>query len=228
MTIRNFIKKYRHKTKQGLTSIELVVVFGIFAALATSVLFSYRDFNTNIKLSNLTQDIALQIRQAQNKSVSGQSPQLFNGQEPPALTWAPSYGVYFSRDEDLNNQFVLFFDRNTQAISDPQEFDFGDKRIPNIDISCSQTDTDSECYDLIQITSGEKIDSICFDEFTYGVCDSADDAHIVFVRPLQRAYLSHSGMPEGEFKSDVSIYLESPTGSKSVVRVTATGQIIVE
>ena len=60
-----------HKEQAGLTSIELVVVFGIFAALASSILFNYRDFSSNITLQNLAQDVALQIRQAQNRSVSG-------------------------------------------------------------------------------------------------------------------------------------------------------------
>jgi|GEM_PF-1553131 len=217
-----------HNKKEGLTTIELVVVFAIFAALSTSILFSYREFSTNIKLQNLAQDIALQIRQSQNRSVSGSYPALAEIQEPPATSWAPSYGLHFSKDELSNNRFVLFFDRNTQAISDPQDFNYGDKQISEQDLDCNPGNSDSECLDIIQINTGEVVDSICLDEFTYGTCTSVDDIHIVFVRPLNRAYISYTGMPGNLFISDVSIYIRSLSGLLAVVRVTATGQIIVE
>lgn len=214
--------------KKGMTSIELVVVFSIFAALAATVLFNYREFSTNIKLQNLTQDIALQIRQAQNRSVSGSYPNLDSAQEPPATNWTPSYGLYFSTEQGLNDRFVLFFDRNTSAVTDPQPFDFGDRKIPEGDIDCDSTDTDSECLDIIRITTGETISAICVDEFTYGDCFEVDDVHVVFSRPLNRAYMSYTGMTDDVFVSDVSIYFTSQSGISSVVRVTATGQIIVE
>lgn len=214
--------------KQGMTSIELVVVFSIFAALTATMLFSYREFSTNIKLQNLSQDIALQIRQAQNRSVSGSFPLLVEGQEPPLINWVPSYGLYFSKQEDVNNRFVLFFDRNSAAVANPEPFNFGDRQISAGDIQCSPSNTESECLDIIQITTGERIVDICIDEFSYGECFSVDDIFIVFSRPLNRAYISYTNMPEDDFISDVSIYIESPTGSRAVVRVTSTGQIIVE
>lgn len=223
----NFLSlKKTHKI--GMTTIELVVVFSIFAALAATVLFNYREFSTNIKIQNLTQDIALQIRQAQNRSVSGSYPNLGSAQEPPATNWAPSYGLYFSTEPGLNERLVLFFDRNTSAVADPQPFDFGDRQIPEGDIDCDSTDTDSECLDIIQITTGETISAICVDEFTYGDCFEVDDIHIVFSRPLNRAYMSFTGMTDDVFISDVSVYFTSQSGVSSVVRVTATGQIIVE
>lgn len=225
-------KKHHTNTIQGLTSIELVVVFSIFAALATSVLFSYREFTSNIRLQNLSQDIALQIRQIQNLSVSGSYPALVSGQVPPTGSWAPSFGMYVSTDPEQNKNIVLFFDRNTEAISNPEEFDFGDRQIPSSDIDCNLSDIESECLDIIQITGGEFISEIVLDEFSYDQpYDSVDDLHIVFVRPLNRAYLSYTGMDDDneEYQiSDASIYLESPDGKRSVVRITATGQIIVE
>jgi type II secretory pathway pseudopilin PulG len=221
-----FLKK--DTLKRGMTSIELVVVFSIFAALATTVLFNYREFSTNIKLQNLTQDIALQIRQAQNRSVSGSYPNLAGAQTPPDTNWTPSYGLYFSTEEIMNDKFILFFDRNSSAVINPEPFTFGNRQILPSDIDCDSTDVNSECLDTIQITTGEKISAICLDEFTYGDCIPSDDIHIVFSRPLNRAYISYTDMTEDVFISDVSIYLTSPQGMTSVVRVTATGQIIVE
>ncbi len=227
----SFLKTQPEITKQGMTTIELVVVFGIFAALATSVLFSYREFSTNIKLQNLAQDIALQIRLAQTRAVSGSYPELEPLQVAPDPNWAPSYGLYFSKDEGLNDRFALFFDKNTAAVSNPEYFNLGNKQILMGDVDCDVTDINSECLDVIQITSGEVIDSICLDEFSYGTCSSVDDVHIVFARPLNRAYISYGEAGDNEqpiFFSDASIYLRSPGGNLAVVRVTATGQIIVE
>lgn len=230
--MKSYFKKLQ---KIGMTSIELVVVFSIFAALAATVLFSYREFSSNIKLKNLTQDIALQIRQAQNRSVSGLYPSLSNGQTAPPPFWAPSYGLYFSKTEDFKDRFVLFFDRNGEASTAP--IYFGNKLLDSNDISSlldsndisSCGNGDSECLDVIQITTGEYVDDICIDQFTYGgECQSVEDVHIVFLRPLNRAYISYTEMPENVVVSDVSIYIRSATNVPSVIRVTATGQIIVE
>lgn len=214
-----------HKEQAGLTSIELVVVFGIFAALASSVLFNYRDFSSNITLQNLAQDVALQIRQAQNRSVSGASPNLQAGQNPPPPSWAPSYGWYFSSDADVNNRLISFYDFNTAAVSNPAPENMGDRQLGDTDCTF---DTDSECLDIIEITGGEFIQQICFNEMTSGDCDLVSDVHIVFARPLNRAYISSSSSGADDFVSDVSVYLESPNESRVRIIVTATGQIIVE
>jgi len=206
--------------KSGMTTIELVVVFGIFASLATTVLFSYREFSSNVKLQNLTQDIALQIREAQSRSVSGKYPPI--GQ--PSLNWAPSYGLYFSTDGDFESKFALFFDDNAEAISPP--LFLGDKQVTVIggEVQCVG---DPECLDIIQMTGGEKVSKICLNQFTSGVCSEVPDVHIVFMRPHNRANISTSASI-GQFESDVSIEITSATGNQSVVRVTAAGQIIVE
>lgn len=214
------IIKIIHLNKQGLTSIELVVVFAIFAALASSVLFGYREFSTNIKLQNLAQDVALQVRQAQNRAVSGSFPPLGDQQVGPSFNWAPSYGIYFSRDVDENQQFQLFFDDNQAAVFDP--IILGNKTM---DGECDGN-PESECLDVVQITGGEIIDSICLNEVTTGVCESVDDVYITFTRPLNRATILSGNINSPA--SDVSIYLSSNTEHPAVVRVMAAGQIIVE
>lgn len=221
-----FLFRRFHKEKKGLTSIELVVVFGIFAALASSVLFNYRQFSSNIKLQNLAQDIALQIRQAQNKSISGSSPSLFPGQNPPPPVWTPSYGLYFSKEEDQNRRFLSFYDFNTSAVSDAPEESFGDRQLN--DTECSLSNPSSECLDAIQITTGEFIESICINEIAYGDCGAVSDVHIVFERPLNRAYFFSEMADENTFISDVSLYVQSPSDSRVRISITATGQIIID
>lgn len=219
-----------HNDIRGLTSIELVVVFAIFATLATATLFNYREFSSNIKLKNLAQDIALQIRQTQNRSVSGSTPNLSPDQTPPPINWTPSYGLYFSKDVNENDRFISFYDYNTSAIADPQVQNLGDKQLDDTECNGNQ---DDQCLDVIQITTGEFIESICLNEISYGVCEAVPDVHIVFVRPLNRAYISTSDQQLDEFGqpifiSDVVIRLESPNGRQASIGITSTGQIIVD
>lgn len=221
----NFFSRL-HKENSGLTSIELVVVFGIFAALASSVLFNYRQFSSNIGLQNLAQDIALQVRQAQNRSVSGSTPNLFPGQNPPPAEWAPSYGLYFSKNEGENNRFISFYDYNTSAVSNPSPENFGDRQLG--DTSCNFSDPSSECLDVIEMTGGEFVESICINEMTTGTCGAVTDVHIVFSRPLNRAYFFSELANENTFISDVSLYLQSPNDSRVRITVTATGQIVID
>lgn len=228
LTVKQLKKTYT-SFKKGMTSIELVVVFGIFAALAGTILFNYRGFQNTISLHNVTQDIALLVREAQNKSVSGSIPILPGEWEPLSSNWAPSYGVYMSRDENLHKNITLFFDRNSMAVTNPQSQNFGDWQIDTQDISCPSGNASSECLDVIQITGPEFIDSICFNEYTTGQCMSQNDVHIVFIRPLNRAYISYTGMSPEELVSDVIMYIGTESSDrKTRIVVTSSGQIIVE
>ncbi len=230
LTVKQLKKTYT-SFKKGMTSIELVVVFGIFAALAGTVLFNYRGFQNTISLHNVTQDIALLVREAQNKSVSGSIPILPGESDPLSQNWAPSYGVYMSMVEqgNLHKNITLFFDRNSMAVTNPQSQNFGDWQIDTQDISCPSGNASSECLDVIQITGPEFIDSICFNEYTTGACESQNDVHIVFIRPLNRAYISYTGMSPDITVSDVVVYIGTGSSDrKTRIIVTSSGQIIVE
>lgn len=225
-----FFLKNIHNQKKGMTSIELVVVFSIFAALASTILFNYREFSSNIKLKNLAQDIGLQIRQTQNRSVSGSFPNLVAGQNPPPINWTPSYGLYFSKEEGENNRFISFYDYNTSAIAEPEVQNLGNKQLD--DTECNFSDPNTECLDVVQIATGEFVESICLNEISYGTCEAVTDVHIVFVRPLNRAYISSSNQDLDEFGqpvfiSDVVIRLETQNGRQATIGVTSTGQIII-
>ncbi len=213
---------FRTFSKAGMTTIELVVVFAIFAALATTVLFNYRDFSTNVKLQNLTQDIALQIRQTQNRSVSGAFPPLTDDAQIVPLGWIPSYGIYFSSEPTKNDRFVLFFDKSDGGVPDKQ-FNYNDI----LNGVCNVSDPNSECLDVIRMTGGETIQEICFNEFTSSDCTQANDAHITFTRPFTRPFLSFTGLSDIT-ASDVRITIASTTGQLSFIIITTTGQIIVE
>ena len=88
--IRNFKFVIRNSQK-GMTLIELVVVLAIFAVLSGVAIFNYGGLQTKVDLTNLANDIALQVVQAQNSASSGLLPT--QSHDTP---WKPSYGVYFT------------------------------------------------------------------------------------------------------------------------------------
>jgi len=144
------IKKIR-KYNTGMTILELIVVLGIFALLATVSIFNYNGFQSKIDVANLADDIALQVVQAQNASLSGFLPT----QTPttsPVSSWKPSYGVYFSSTAtaDLNgadNKHFFYF----ADLDNKNDYDTS---------TCSLTATTGECLSKYTITNNNSISSL--------------------------------------------------------------------
>ncbi len=103
--------------QNGMTLIELITVLAIFAVVSTVVIFNYGGFQSKVDITNLSNDTALQVVQAQHSALDGLLPtQVY----PPA--WKPAYGVYFSSTvapatdaKGANNHnFIYFVDLNEQ------------------------------------------------------------------------------------------------------------------
>jgi prepilin-type N-terminal cleavage/methylation domain-containing protein len=65
--------KKRVKNKKGFSAVELIVVIGIFALMTTISIFDYNGYITKIETTDLAQDIALTVRQAQVYGISASS-----------------------------------------------------------------------------------------------------------------------------------------------------------
>ena len=76
-------KNSRINAKAGFTLIEMITVVAIFAVMAGIVLFSGSKFNDTVTLENLTPDVALSIRDAQVKAISGSTTSPFGEHFPP-------------------------------------------------------------------------------------------------------------------------------------------------
>ena len=188
----------RHK--RGFTIVELVVVMGIFAGLASVVLFQFSDFSSNITLQNLAQQIAVQVKKAQTQGSLGQSPDLFFGT-------TPSFGVHFDVSNQNADSFFYFADR-----------DGNKSRTGTL---CGGT---AECLDEIVINTSDRITQLCVNDCKRSV----DELHITYKRPnLTATFVTASPQVLGEI-NNAWITIESSKGDTKKIIVEQIGQIRIE
>ncbi len=223
---------------RGMTFVELIVILGIFGAVAGTVLFNYRDFNGNVGLQNLAQDIALQIKRAQTDAVSGKTPNLSTDQEaiigtliPP--TWTPSYGVAFDY-ADHSKSFFLYFNKDgfSQHFEDLEDETYSGP--------CGSV-PDSECLEEITITSGDFIDLVCFDYNETLLLENNDGeatcndlggeepndsrGYISFTRPRSNAFITDFDDGSGTMKYNILVRIKAPSGGHKYITVWQSGYI---
>ena len=222
---------------RGMTFLELIVVMGIFAAIAATVLFNHRDFSTNVSLQNLAQEVALQLKRAQTDAVSGRTPNLSDAQQQNinnliSLDWTPSYGIafnktlhpgeffyYFNRD-DAGNDFLDFYDLATGSYSTGDCESLGD----------------SECLEELRLPSNVVIDMICFDFnqiVPQGDCNDAggverESAYVSFTRPRGNASIMEFDDESGDYAGNVFIRLSTGYGGQRYVTVWESGYISIK
>lgn len=207
---------------QGFTFLELIIVIAIFAMISGVVLYNSRDFTKQVELENTAQEIALAIKEAQTKAVSGSINQNITLDSAERVR----YGVMFSSidgDNELpnaSNQFVLFQD------FDPASIGYWGGGV------CGATD---ECLDMYEITENVEIVSVCVDAKAGAeVCDddlASSGVSVVFERPFPNALITTAGDGIGAVagRQDVTITIQSKNGgqTKKIV-VWSTGQLTVE
>lgn len=107
----NQFKKY----SQGFTLVEFIVIMAIFAVMVGVVLFNFTGFRSKITLDNLSQDIALSIRQIQASAGAAISSSEDPQDEIPR-------GIYFPIDGSTGSyaaQFILFQDLDRSGSYSP-------------------------------------------------------------------------------------------------------------
>ncbi len=224
----------------GFSIVELMVVISFMAIMSALVIVSVNKFSRDISLSNLSYDIALTIRQAQNygasvrdRSVSG------------AGNFTSGYGVRFSKSD--NKKFVFFADdspSNGCCVSGGGNCD--DIGIDTIS-SCISS---SEFLKYFTIGNGNYISKFCGVRKTdsvegscVGECSNAtgedgiDFLDITFLRPGSEAFIKTS-KNKNENRIDKNngnnryvgacVEVSSPTGTKKTTRVSFLGYISVK
>lgn len=224
-----------------MTFLELIVVLGIFGAIAATVLFNYHDFSSNVSLQNLAQDVALQIKRTQTDAVSGKAPTLSANQELNIanlvpIGWQPSYGAAFDISGNWasgNKAFIYYFNKDDDTVGGENKSDFYDFERSTYTAPCG-SDEESECLEEINISSGDIIDMICFDysdnDIASGECNdgnSAETAYISFRRPRANAKIMEfdDGSPS---KGNVFIRITSPQGGHRFISVWESGYITIK
>lgn len=216
----------------GMTFIELVVVMGIFTAIAGTVLFNYRDFSDGVHLQNLAQEIALQGKRAQTLASQGRKPILSSAQlQNPALIpadWVSSYGIAF-RPQENPQSFIFYFNS-----FDPNEEDSNARLLEFWDFTTNYvgcgSQQESECVEEINITDGSYIEFICLNIEPQPTCNTENlslELHVSFTRPFLESYIV--GDDYGTPVSNAFVKISSRDGSqKRYIEFWSTGQISVQ
>ncbi len=223
-----------NKTK-GFTLVEMVVVVAIFGIITSTVIFNYSNFRTTVSLENLSQDIALTIRKTQAYSTSVKGVQVAGS----GLQF-PGYGIHFALPSGMlpppplggdEKSFVIFADLplmpNMPGINPSGQYEGG------TGMSCGGENLtpQSECMELITITSADKINRICTTNNGNTTTCSHSSLDIVFTRPKAEPVFCVNGgsatCPTTAI-SKVGIEVESISGDTKTINIWNTGQINIE
>jgi len=218
MLNKNIIKKI--SKNRGVTFLELVVVIAIFGIFTGIVMFNYRDFNSGVTIFNLTQDIGLHIKQAQNSAILGQYPRASHDITVLDFSnWKPKYGVYFNKNEP--DRFWYFFDENVDDM-----FIAGNESIGGGECAIAGT----ECLDEVIITTRERVFAICD-----GLDCSLNQVALIFERPFPDLIATDNGGQNSTgpdfLNNSITIIIEGSQDNAPTYRgitVSPLGQISVD
>ncbi|HVU75497.1 MAG TPA: prepilin-type N-terminal cleavage/methylation domain-containing protein [Candidatus Paceibacterota bacterium] len=146
----------------GFTLIELIVVTGIIALISSLVLVNNNRFGGEVLLQNLSYDIALSIRQAQQYGISVQN---FQGD------FGAAYGMHFQLSPSSGNGvYVLFAD----AVNHNGLYDSG------------------ELVQSTTISQGYRVADLCVTPPSSAEVCGLSTLDITFQRPEPDAYIRSS------------------------------------
>lgn len=190
-------------SQKGFTLVELLISIGIIAFISSIVLLKYGSFDSTVLLKNAAYEVALALREAQAKSVSG-SHQGGDASFPFGVTFTP----------DSKNYTIFRY----ASATDPS---------PYYDVSESDPDLASN----ISTTSMERsmlVIDVCINDGGVDDCD-IDRLDVSFRRPEFRAlfFAVKAGVPQSNIQSAKIKVGSSNGGNVFVVGVTRLGQITV-
>ena len=218
---------------KAFTVVEMLVVVGIFVMISGVILFNSKSFSSSANLQNVMQDLALAIRKAQGYSLGFQTPSVAGG----TIT---GFGVYFGDTQTTNSawqkKYAIYADFNDSGV--------GAYNASGSSCGTSSLAAGSECLEVLNMTTGEKISNICLSyngtsnqmsgAVTGTSCVGTGDAvTMYFNRPKPDAQFCwfKSGSStctttvSSNAISDVSIEVTALNNSKKMVTVWNTGQI---
>ncbi|MGB0925542.1 MAG: pilus assembly FimT family protein, partial [Minisyncoccia bacterium] len=220
-------KKHQQKNK-GFTMVEFVVVLSIFAIMSGVSTFDYNSYRTTIERTNLAQDIALTIRQAQVYGISA-SEGTIGSENFDAETELDNSGSSISdivRDTSIrgvsfdiqNNDITLFAD--AQYSSHPYYF------VDNVSNPDRVIDQRNPRYRDVGFEYACLCDAASCEREIDGTVD------IAFERPYPDAVIYHRNSAGANARrySDVSLVVSSSsnTDNNEYIKINSIGNITVQ
>jgi prepilin-type N-terminal cleavage/methylation domain-containing protein len=221
--MRFFKKKQNLQTNRGFTLVEMAVVTAIFAVLTTIVMVRYGDFTSNMLVTNMAYEIALELRQAQVFGLGSR------GYDNPTgnTEFSRPYGVFINLSDSAPKQADrVYFFVDLNANSAPG---YGQCNATNGSGICSCIN--DECLSQKPLQRNIRITEIRTDTTDNdGTCeaDNVDQLAITFKRPSPEAHIERQATNRDDY-TFAQIKVEAPaSGVKpSYVLVRKTGQISV-
>ncbi len=197
------VLKNKIKNK-GFTLIELLVVISICSIIFTAIVVQQSKWNDRFAVTSQAYELALMVRQAQTYGLG-----VREYQSGPGDKFDTGYGIYFSDSQP--GQYIFFADRNKNKIYDS-----------------------GEAIETKVFSRGVTINRFC-DVTSAGVetCNGGNlrQVGISFVRPEPKSnilFLNGGGSPTPTaLNLRAYIYLQSPRGVISLVKVEGNGQVSV-
>lgn len=185
---------------RGFTLIEVVVVIGVIAFIATITLISFPQFSERVGIEQEAGKLVLALRKAQSYALAVREFQ-------PGSSLFPAYGVNVSMNNPL--QYIIFGDPNVT------------NRFENFL---------NEAVETVAVEKRVSISRICGNSqsIPQGSC-ALSSADIVYVRPAPTIVLTGVDSGISALYNDIKVILRSFDGSieKNVI-IWSTGQISIE
>lgn len=202
-------------SQSGLSIVEVIVVVAIFAVVASVLFFNFSDFNTNVSIRNLSQEVALMVRKSQVYATGVHN---LDGATVTSDIY-PAYGMSFSAKNPStaytasSKQFVLFADTASGSTIN-KRYDNGG--------SCGSPAAGNECVEAFGITGGDTISQLC----TEDGCSTTNTVNVIFRRPSPDAEICiDTGGSCTSPKSFLKVVIRSARGQERNVTIWNTGQI---
>lgn len=190
----------RNNTAQpkGFTLVELIITIGIFMVIVSAILPNYGNYNKRVQFANASEDVVLELRQAQVYGVGVKKGTSSCG---GLGVFDCSYGVFFSRDA---NNIIMFADVDGNRV-----YEAGDEIVETIQWKNSIT--------ISQLNCGL---GLCTNSASVTFHRPDPDAYIADIAPVD---ITSSPYNRASIKLS-----DSATAETALIVITSAGQISIE
>ena len=207
-------KPYLKKnSEQGFTLVEFIVVLVIFSIMSGTSLFNYNRYQNNIETTNIAQDIALTIRQAQVYGISAASetlPQINNSNDLNLVQDKSIRGFAINTE---SQEIILFEDLNRSFGYESQS----DRIIDVRRILARNTNISACLFDF----GASPIPGEC----SVDVASESTMVNVVFQRPYPDAFINFDGNSYGHVLVELK---DNSANNLKYIEINPIGNISVK